>query len=459
MKHLRGLWSALVLAVCLPAGCVCPVIAGSSGALRVCSENPRYFCDADGEPVYLTGSHVWNNLVDMSADDPPAPFDFPAYLEWMSGLNHNFIRMWAWELVNWDRQTRVTVAPHPWARTGPGAALDGKPRFDLRVFDEAYFDRLRRRLEQAKEHRIYVSIMLFEGWGTRFSADAWENHPFHPDNNVNVAGFTQARLESRFQIHTLEVPELTEIQEAYVRKLVDTVNDLDNVLYEICNEAHAASTNWQYHMIDFVHAYEQGLPNQHPVGMTFQFDGGTDQTLFDSPADWISPGPSSGYRDDPPSNDGRKVILNDTDHLWGIGGNADWVWMSFLRGLNPIFMDPYDGQVLGNPFDPQWEPIRLAMGYTRTVAERIDLKHMTPRNGLASTGFCLANPGIEYLVYLPDGGSVEVTLTDVATVYAVEWFDPDSGEFLSATPRTGAGTQTFTSPLGNGAAVLHLNAT
>jgi hypothetical protein len=42
------------------------------------------------------------------------------------------------------------------------------------------------------------------------------------------------------------------------------------------------------------------------------------------------------------------VILSDTDHLWCIGGNHSWVWKSFLRGLHPIFMDPYDGSILGN---------------------------------------------------------------------------------------------------------------
>jgi hypothetical protein len=32
----------------------------------------------------------------------------------------------------------------------------------------------------------------------------------------------------------------------------------------------------------------------------------------------------------PPLNDGRKIIINDTDHLWGIGVDHQWVWKSFL---------------------------------------------------------------------------------------------------------------------------------
>ena len=33
---------------------------------------------------------------------------------------------------------------------------------------------------------------------------------------------------------------------------------------------------------------------------------------------------------------------------------------------------------------------------------------MAPRGDLASTGYCLANPGKEYLVYIPEGGEVTV---------------------------------------------------
>lgn len=64
------------------------------GTLRVSEINPRYFKDNSGEAVYLTGSHTWNNLVDMGPTEPPEEFDFPPYIEWMKKYNHNFIRLW-----------------------------------------------------------------------------------------------------------------------------------------------------------------------------------------------------------------------------------------------------------------------------------------------------------------------------------------------------------------------------
>ena len=199
------------------------------------------------------------------------------------------------------------------------------------------------------------------------------------------------------------------IHEAYARKVVDTLSDLDNVLYEISNENHPPSTEWQYHFIRLLKDYERTKAKQHPIGMTFQWKGGSNKTLFDSPADWISPNPEGGYRDDPPTADGRKVILTDTDHLWGIGGSATWVWKSFLRGMNPLFMDPYEGVVLGEKFDPKYEPVRNAMGVTLRVARELNLAAMTPRNELASSRYCLAGQGkrgMEYVVYVPKGEEV-----------------------------------------------------
>ncbi|MBN1250413.1 MAG: hypothetical protein JXC32_22305 [Anaerolineae bacterium] len=436
------------------------------GPLRVSDVNPRYFTDDRGTAVYLTGSHTWNNLVDMGPADPPEPFDFPSYLQWMKSFHHNFMRLWAWELLSWDTEGNRedapqvhTVIPHPWLRAGPGTALDGKPKFDLEQHNPTYFNRLRDRVALAAEHDIYVSVMLFEGWGLQFSTNAFENHPFHPDNNINGIDGDLNGDGNGVAIHTLGDPAITAIQEAYVSHVIETVNGFDNVLYEISNENHPPSTPWQYHMIRFIKDLESETPKQHPVGMTFQYKGGSNQTLFESPADWISPNPEGGYQNDPPLGDGTKVVLTDTDHLWGIGGSQQWVWKSFLRGLNPIFMDPYDGRVLAKSFDPAWAgPMRRSMGDTLALAQRIDLIHMMPDITLASTGYCLAHRGSEYLVYLPEGQDAALDLGGCPGPYDAEWFDTHSGQRKISDPVEGDRTVTLTSPFGEDGVVVHLKA-
>lgn len=278
------------------------VASGDSepGPLRASDVNPRYFTDNSGRAIYMTGSHTWASLMDMGPSDPPEAFDFDAYLDFLEGYGHNFIRLWTWELVNWNtvgnaaenrsKQTEVhTVRPLPWKRTGPGTALDGKPKFDLTQFNDEYFNRLRNRTLAAGDRDMYVSVMLFEGWGLRRRVseydvwNVWENHPFHPSNNINGIDSNVNGDQQGLEVHELKDKETTEIQEAYVRKVIDTVNDLDNVLYEIANESQPASAEWHNHMVRIIKEYEANKPKRHPVGVT-TMKPGDNTTLFEMEA-------------------------------------------------------------------------------------------------------------------------------------------------------------------------------
>ncbi|MDW8026480.1 MAG: hypothetical protein RMK18_11550, partial [Armatimonadota bacterium] len=96
--------------------------------LRVHPQNPRYFTDDGKRAIYLTGSHTWSDLQDMGPTDPPPKFDFNAYLDFLVQHNHNFIRLWRWEVprYRYGQGSLSFCEPHPWARTGPGLARDGK---------------------------------------------------------------------------------------------------------------------------------------------------------------------------------------------------------------------------------------------------------------------------------------------------------------------------------------------
>ncbi len=451
----------------LPSGPAKESRRSSAGPLRVHPANPRYFTDgtklADGslKAVYLTGSHTWNNLVDMGRDDPPQPFDFDSYLDFLERHGHNFIRLWAWDSTSLDtrgygREGKDFVhhaAPQPWARTGPGQALDGKPRFDLTKPNAEYFNRLRSRVRAAGERGIYVSVMLFEGWGMMHGSRGprpapdgwpWRTHPFHRDNNINGINADADGDDRTGEVHSLTFPEVNAIQAAYLRKVVDTVNDLDNVLYEVINEG--GQKDWDWWVIETVRDYEQTKPKQHPIGLTGH-GAQRLKSMLASRADWVSPGRLDGYGEAPAAWNGKKVSLLDTDHIWGMGGNAAWVWKAFTRGHNPLFMDQYQGVV----FDAaerhaQWDEVRCAMGHARRLADRMNLAAMAPHDDLASTRYCLANVGQEYLVYLPDGGEVTVDLSAATGTVTVEWFNPRTGEVDKGGSTPGAARRTLKAP-------------
>jgi hypothetical protein len=439
------------------------------GPLRVHPNNARYFTDGSGKAVYLTGAHTWNNLVDMGQSDPPERFDFDAYLDFLDSHGHNFIRLWAWDSTTWDtRANRESaknfvhhVAPQPWARTGDARALDGKPKFDLSKFNESYFERLRARTSAAGNRGIYVSVMLFEGWGLMHANRgrpapagwAWRGHPFHPDNNVNGVNADPDGDGQNIQVHSLAIPGVSAIQAAYIRKVVDTVNDLDNVLYEVINEG--GEKEWDWWVVKTIRDYERTKPKQHAIGITGHGAERVDSMLA-SPADWISPGRRDGFGEDPPAWNGKqKVSLLDTDHVWGIGGNAAWAWKAFVRGHHPIFMDPYDNAILAKGPADSWNDLRKSLGVTRKLAERVDLAAMSPNDELASTKYCLAAPGVTYIVYLPHGGEATVDLSGTENRFQVEWIHPTDGSRTAAESVAGGKKQTLKSPL-TGPAVLLL---
>lgn len=415
------------------------------GPLRICEENRRYFADDTGKPVLMTGFHTWNNLVDMGPNDPPMPFEFDRYIETMRRLDQNFIRLWSWDMVCMS-DLSYRVGQFPWKRTGPGLAIDGKPRFDLELLDETYLKRLRQRVDAAREKGIYVCVMFFEGWCVTLSNKApIDRHCFAGDNNINGIDITaSADGECLRDWVTLDNPEVLKLQKRTIQKVVEGLNDCDNVLYEIANEAGPASHDWQDHLVLYVKELERTMPLQHPVGQSGGM-GTHDRRLFEGPADWVAPdcNSSDGFATEYRRGEwtwgrglhdlGDRPVFLDTDHLWGIGGNVPWAWKSFCRGYNLLYMDRVD-DFPSAFWEHEWwkEPtnleLRSSLGALRKAAARLDLSTAVPMSHLSSTAYCLAEPGEAYLVYQPAKEGFSLLLETGS--YTAEWLNPITGSVI-----------------------------
>jgi len=489
------------------AALIDPTPGPTHGPLRMNPQNPRYFLDSCGKAIYLTGSHTWNSFQDWGATDPPPVFDYSKYLDFLVRHGHNFFRLYVWEQAAWVPWSgeRVWFSPMPYQRTGPGIALDGKPRFDLRKWNDDYFRRLRDRVIEARDKGIYVAIMLFNGWSIdakigamneerrrRHRGNPWNGHPYNQANNSNGVNGDPDNSGVGSAVHTLRSPQIIELQKAYVHKVIDTVRDLDNVLWEISNESNADARAWEYEVIDFIKAVEGGRGVTHPVGMTAEYPGGDNADLFRSHADWVSPSSRTNgpYAVDPPAATEGKVVVTDTDHIWGTGGNKEWVWKSFTRGLCPILMDAYEADVSdfypmyrGDPSaarknlqsqDPAWELIRQQMGRASTLARRLDLRSLSPRPALSSTGYCLAGNST-YLVYVPAAQrrgdrwirripanwfpeEVSVNLGGIPGMVHFQWLDPTDNVPLSQGAVEGGRMRKFPAPRRGGALLLFIYA-
>jgi hypothetical protein len=456
-----------------------------NGPLRVLPENQRYFTDHSGKPIYLVGAHTWVNLMDRfepdrqvqmrySSSSDSTQAEFPDnYLDFMVNAGLNFIRLWVVsENPRWGPYTpdeEVYFSPLPWARSSVPGAIGGGNKFDLGSLNQEYFERLRTRVMQARDKGIYTSIMLFFGGSTgnnpnfwpAGTKNPWESHPFRRENNINGVDGDPDGDGYGYETHTWPLPDkVWEYQRAYIHKVIDSVHDLDNVLYEVSNEdeadnmGHDGNLAWQTAVIEEVHRYEAEMyPTQrHMIGFTAG-RGLANEELLQSPADWISPD-NYPRTTDVLMADGRKPVIWDTDHVNTDQITVDQAWRSFLRGNHPISMDGY--KLWDNDFRPR--PSDLAMRDTRYYAEKIGLASMTPTmdEALCSTRFCLRHPGQEYLAYQPEAGSA-ITLHIDAGTYTVEWLNVDThtitpGQQIQAE----GGQQTMQTPFDTAPAVLYL---
>ncbi|MGG5810028.1 hypothetical protein [Falsiroseomonas sp. CW058] len=455
---------ALLLAAAPPA-----LAAGAMGPLTA-APGGRHFARPDGRAVHLAGSHSWTNLQDVNDADPPRPFDNAAYLDLLAAGGHNIIRLWAWEAARGGGDAFGFVDPLPYRRTGPGTDALGRPRFDLHAPDQAYFDRLRARVRAAAARGIYVSVMLWNTWSIHnYTGDPaknpWPFHPFNAAANVNGIDGDPGRSGTGLGIQTLADPAVTALQEAYLRKVVDTLGDCDNLLYEISNEpiGDAATEAWQRHMIASLNAHQARGPRRHPVGMTagIRPDQATiEAQLHASAADWISLAGFDTHKDDPPEADGRKVSLLDTDHLFGIGGDAAWAWKAFCRGHNLLYMDSLTGTgIAGRLFDAPPDLAateasgRRGVTGTRLAADLVEIGRMAPRRDLCSSGYAMAEEGESCICYAEGAFTLDLR---AAAGHQMQgwWIDAERGVRLGTERIAGGTVHRFAPPAGRAALVL-----
>jgi hypothetical protein len=453
--------------------------------LKALSTNLNYFTNGTGKAIYLTGSHTWNTLQDWGTNDSIQPLDFTAFVKMLVAHHHNFTLLWTTELPTFhglpttsSSPPDFSVTPFPWQRTGPGNGSDGKPKFDLTKFNHAYFDRLRGRVQQLNAAGIYTAVYLFSGeWLLRFRSSG-DGYPFTGSNNVN--GIDDGGGTASV---TMSAPNaITAVQDAYVEKVISTLNDLPNVLWIVSQEAPLDSKWWNCHLIAFIHSSEAGKPLQHPIGYGTLVGDLNDSIIVNSDADWIAPvvriSPTQTIGS---GNPARKVNINDSDHsYWEIWNdsqqtNRNYFWINFTQGNQTLFMDPYvvyyprehrnlppsPRNGIGSGPDLRWENVRNTMGYIREYADRMNLAAMTPQGKLSSTGHVIANASPtnpEFLVYASSGGEFTVNLSGIKGQFTVEWLNPSTGVKITGPDISGEGVRTFTPPF-SGDAVLYLRRT
>lgn len=423
------------------------------GTLSVLTTNPRYLTRDGQRAFFLGGSHTWFTVVDYSPTGiPSSSEDWESYYASQRTLGASVTELWVWDHFYHDEFFAGGdwyLAPLPYSRTGPGNALDGNLKFDLTSYNSTYFDRIRSRLQWLASRGMYGTVLLFETAIASFGTSAWtfDGHPYNASNNINsVAPGSLAAIYDRSN------SGVNTAHQGYVDHLLDTIEDLPNVIVEIANEPLIATSAFSEFWVNYVRDYEIANSTfRHPIYRSTDTSDDSAE-LRACGADIISPAPAwSGYASGAtPEESGGRVIILDTDHITPLNAARDMLWRAFTRGDNVLYMD-----------DPwlQWSEAFTEPVQSRTAAAQIahyagrlaNLALCVPNGALASTNYCLANPGVEYVVYQPSAGSFTVDLSASTRTYTVEWLDTATGLRLPG-PNVvgGSAAHTLVPPFGAG---------
>ncbi len=357
--------------------------------------------------------------------------------------------------VNYFRAAFTMGQPYgnatlPYLRTGPGLAVDGKPKFDLSRFNEAHFDYWRNVVSYAQQKGVVIQLCIFDFW----HAQKWITEGnwglkwdfYQGANNINGVNVTTP-AEWLNRSHPV-----FPYQRALAEKVVQRLGDLPNIVWEIANEASVTQgsygTNWQLYMADYITNYERsrGLKPHLVMPRDIPSHEHTPGYLLDSPWTIHSQMVQMWNQNKPLMSDNDSI-----DNPMTPTYRRQKIWACLTAGAHSDFfhLPAYQMSVLTGG------DVAEGMRYVGLVGKfitalNVDLVGMTPADNLVSNGWCYARNGNEYVVYLISGGTT--TVYGLPASYQARWFNPRDGSVIAA----GTGP-TFRAPDGNDWA-LHIKA-
>ncbi|MBT3605078.1 MAG: hypothetical protein HN521_18615 [Candidatus Latescibacteria bacterium] len=416
--------------------------------LRLHPDNPHYFM-RNGKPVVLVTSAEHYGVV-LNAD-----FDYAKYLNTLAkdGLNNTRMFVGAYcEPVGAFKIVQNTLAPAagkfmcPWGRSDEPGYENGGNKFDLTVWDDAYFARLKDFMSQAAACGVIVEVNLFCPF---YRDEMWDLSPTNTRNNVNGLGDV-----SREDVYTLDKGDgLLAVQDAMVRKVVFELKDFDNLFYEVMNEPYARKVpmDWQVHIVDVIVAAERELGVRHLISLNI--------ANKEEKVEQVHPEVSilNFHYAWPPNTVAMNYALDRVigDNETGFKGTGDFYyrregWAFILSGgalynnLDYTFAVGYEDGTFEHPEQPgsSTQDLRFQLGVLSRFIHGFDFVHMAPNDEVIIGGlpdgfkaFVLAEEGKQYAVYVCQLENEAVTETQVdlqvdlpAGMYWVEWVHTHTGE-------------------------------
>lgn len=434
--------------------------------------NAHYF-DFKGKPTVLVGSTEHYGAVINTA------FDYKTYLKTLNDDGLNLVRIFGGPYYEFPGDFGIpqnTLAPEdahrllPWARSSEPGAFDGGTKFDLTQWNPAYFERLTDFIRTAAQYNIVVEVTLFSSY---YVDNNWNKSPLNRDNNIN-----NTPVLTRHQAQTLDNGDLMKHHEAYVRKMVQTLNGFDNLFFEIQNEpwadngqviasitdyfsdevmypghiwknklegANKASLEWQARISQIIADEQSKHPQSHLIAQNycnyFYPLGKPEKDISILNFHYAHiPAVSLNYNHNKPIGFDESGFCGNSDKIY-----RQQAWQFFMAGGATLNHLDYSFSVAHpNGTAEQKAPgggspaLRKQFGILKRFFDQLDLSRLKPdiqtiRSSGDAYAQCLSVPGKQYALYLKCYQEPTLELSLPKGTYQLQWWNTLTGQVITAT--------------------------
>lgn len=425
--------------------------------IRPYSRNPRYW-QYKGEPVLLLGGSKDDNLFQIP--------DLKEHLDLLASVGGNYIR----NTMSSRSDRGFEVQPFRRLRSG---------KYDLNQWNDEYWDRFEKMLKLTRDRDIIVQI---EVWAFHdFNRGHWEKNPWRAANNVNYSESSTTLKDSYGNIGKVPHDFFFTVSKlnndglvlAYQQKFVDKILShslrYGHVLYCMTNEIHPQfSPEWGWYWSEYIKdkaaavdrkvettemyweidlkKAQQRASLDRPDIFSF-FEASQNSAKMDQ-QNWDNLQFAHHYLAQEPRPINHVKIYGADTSTWK--GSTDrhateCFWRNIMGGsASSRFHRPPYGLGLSRKAQAHIRSMRM-------LTNEMDIFTCVPHNDLLSDrkpneAYCLANPGKEYAVYFPNGGSVALDLSRAKGNLKAKWLDIDGRGWAKEDTLKGGGTVTLLSP-------------
>ncbi len=443
--NLRYLCCGLLVVLC------CGVAMAKEKGIAISEEYPSYWA-YKGKPTLLIGGSVEDNLFQIP--------NLEAHLDLLQSVGGNYVR------CTMSSRDEGNV----WA------FLKTEKGYDLEQFNPEYWQRFEQFLKLTAARDIMVQI---EVWATfDFYQSRWPNNPFNPTVNINYTA-EETGLPTVVDSHPVatqnnffwSVPaernqkQVLKYQQKFVNKLLHHSLKYGNVLYCMDNET-SVTAEWGKYWATFMkeRAAEKGVKiYTTEMWDPHNLDHPMHNNTFDHPEtyDFVDISQNNHQKGQQHWDNAQKqrqriavqprplncVKIYGSD-AYNFGKDRDGIerfWRNVFGGMaSARFHRPPAGLGLN-------EIVQAHLQSMRAVTERINIFNCEPHNDLLgdreeNEAYCTAEPGKEYAVYFPQGGSVNLDLTPHAGKYFLQWLNVDSSTWEERSAVQGGATIPLNAP-------------